>query len=133
MSQQWRRFLPESKHLILAAVVAVLVLIGVGFASLYQLKGEALAERAAAAAQVEQLQAQKGQLVDELDKAQRGENVEPQARDLFKVARPGDKVIIAVPATPVGAQSPSSLPTSAGNDSANPPYWREWLERLLGQ
>ncbi len=133
MSQpQWRRYLPEGKHLIWAAGLALLVLVGVGFASLYQLKVEALAERQAAAAQVEQLQAQRKQLAQELDKAQREDNVEPEARDLFKVARPGDKVIVAEPPTPFGAQSPAT-PAPPGTRQVSPPYWQQWLDRLLGR
>ena len=127
--QRWRRLLPEGRHLLLVASLAALALAVVGFISLYQIKVEALAERSMAQTQVRQLLDQNQQLRDALARAQRGDNVEPQARRYFKMGRPGDKLILAQSVATPDPQS-SRVPFS-GSEAGNPPYWRLWLEQLL--
>jgi cell division protein FtsB len=125
---QWRRFLPEGKHLILVLVLGFLVLAGVVFASLSQMRLEAEAAQASAAAQVQQLQGQKAQLEDTLDHVERGDNLEADARRYFNVARPGDKVIVGQ-----APEQDSSAPEVRGEEPSAPPYWQQWLDRLLGR
>lgn len=125
---QWRRYLPEGRHLLLLGGLAVIVLAAIGFASLYQIKAEALAERTKAAAQVKQLEDQKAQLEDTLARAHNGVNVEPDARQFFNYGRPGDKVIVPQAATSVAPLAPPVSPAPG-----RPPYWQQWLDRLLGR
>ncbi len=130
MSQPWwRRLLPDRSHLLLLAGLAALVVATMGFIELYNIRSEALADHERAAAQVDQLREQNQMLQEALSEGQRGDNIEPRARQYFKYSRPGEKkVLFQTPAPPT--------PTPVPPEDYRPPgrsAWQDWLNRLLGR
>ncbi len=122
----WRRLPLTGGRIWVAVGLAFAVIAAVGFINLYQVRAESLAAYRRAQAQVQQLQEQHDLLQAALDQAQRGDNVEPQARQYFKYSRPGEKRLVVESAPP-----PTPVPPS--NPESSPPYWRQWLNRLTGR
>ncbi len=126
LRQWWWRLPLTGGHLWMVAGLTFAVIAAVGFVNLYQVRAESLAAYARAQAQVQQLQEQHDLLQTALDQAQRGDNVDPQARRFFKYSRPGEKRLVV-------ESPPPPAPVSPSNPQSSPPYWRQWLDRLTGR
>jgi cell division protein FtsB len=132
MSQPWwRRLLPGSSKLLLVGGVVLIAVVALGFIELFNIQGEAVADRASARAQVQQLTEQKQQLQQELAAAQHEDNVEPKARQFFKYSRPDEKkVVFQTPTLQLDTAVPTPVPPGS-TSPAGQPAWLEWLNRLL--
>jgi cell division protein FtsB len=132
MSQPWwRRLLPGGSKLLLIGSLVVIGVAALGFVELFNIEGEAVADRDSARTQVQQLTEQKQQLQQELAAAQHEDNVEPKARQFFKYSRPGEKKVVFQTPTP---QPDAAVLTPVPHESTSPagqPAWLEWLNRLL--
>ena len=132
MSQRgWRRLLPERSHLILLGGLAIAVIAALGFIELYNIRVEALAEHQAAAAQLQQLEEQNQMLQAAQAEGEQGNNIEPKARELFKLARPGEKKLVFQTPVPDTAKEEDSAPAPPAR--SDQPDWLDWLSRLLGR
>jgi hypothetical protein len=132
MSQHWwRRLLPDRSRLALLAGIAMVIVATLGFIELYNIKVEALADRSAARVQVDQLREQSRLLREALTEGQSEQNVEPQARQYFKMALPGEKKIVFE--TPTVAPETTPEPQSRSGGSMQLPSWLGWLDHLLAR
>jgi hypothetical protein len=134
MSKQgWRRLLPDRAHLVMVAGIAIVIVATLGFIELYNIKTEALADRSANQVQVDWLREQNRLLQEALIEGQNGDNIEPQARQYFKMARPGEKkIVFETPAVaPEATPEPEAQPEASG--STQLPSWLGWLDRLLAR
>ncbi len=127
MSQpRWRRLLPDSSQLWLLAAVLVVVVFGVSFFSLAGEKSQALAKERGVQEQLQTLQEQNRLLRQAQAEAERGDNVDVQARRYFGYSNPGETRVIAPPARSM----PKPPPAVPDGPVAQEPPWAGWWQQL---
>ena len=127
--QRWQRFLPERSQLLLLLVVLAVILALVGFINLAIIKSAALAENQAARVRLERAQDQNQRLSQALIEGQQGQNVPSKGWDYFRLTLPG--VTVVVPASEAPLLDAGATALAAQQGAAGPPFWAEWLKRLV--
>ncbi|PKO22822.1 MAG: hypothetical protein CVU38_07385 [Chloroflexi bacterium HGW-Chloroflexi-1] len=138
MSQQrWRRFLPERSQFLLLGVVLAVIFALVGFINLAIIKSSTLVENQGARVRLERAQDQSQRLQGALGEAQQGQNIPIKGWEYYRLTPPEVTVVMPAPEAAPEAAS-EAAPLAAGETAAlghrhaaGPPYWADWLKRLV--
>jgi cell division protein FtsB len=123
--RRWRNLLPDRGQWAVLLAVLFVIIAAVSFIDVAVRRSASQSAQLAVQNRLAAVQSQNQQLTEALTQAQRGENIEPRARQYFNLARKDEKkyVVQLVPEAVTGSAEPAS--------ASAPPYWGAWIERLL--